>query len=50
MADPAEYCRFRTNTQFGDYVLQLEFQTAADGNSGVFFAFGRRQRSSRDRV
>jgi hypothetical protein len=26
----------RTNTQFADYVLKLEFQTAADGNSGIF--------------
>ncbi len=26
----------RTNTQFADFVLKLEFQTAADGNSGVF--------------
>jgi hypothetical protein len=26
----------RTNTQFGDYILKLEFQTASDGNSGVF--------------
>ena len=50
VADAGEYGWLRTNTQFGDYVLKLEFQTAADGNSGVFFAFGRRQRSSRGRV
>ncbi len=36
VADAGEYGWLRTNTQFGDYVLKLEFQTAADGNSGVF--------------
>ena len=25
-----------TNAQFGDYLLKLEYRTAADGNSGVF--------------
>ncbi|MFN0104031.1 MAG: DUF1080 domain-containing protein [Bryobacteraceae bacterium] len=34
--DGGEYGWLRTNTQFADYVLKLEFQTAADGNSGVF--------------
>lgn len=36
VADSGEYGWLRTNAQFGDYLLKLEFQTAADGNSGVF--------------
>ncbi|MBL8237982.1 MAG: DUF1080 domain-containing protein [Bryobacterales bacterium] len=35
-SDGAESGWLRTTTQFADYVLKLEFQTAADGNSGVF--------------
>jgi hypothetical protein len=36
VADSGGYGWLRTNTQFGDYSLKVEFQTAADGNSGVF--------------
>lgn len=35
-SDGGQYGWLRTNTQFADYVLKLEFQTASDGNSGVF--------------
>jgi hypothetical protein len=34
--DGGENGWLRTNTQFADYVLKLEFQTAPDGNSGIF--------------
>lgn len=36
VAETGEYGWLRSNSQFGDYVLKVEFQTAADGNSGVF--------------
>jgi len=34
--DGGDYGWLRTNTQFKDFILKLEFKTAADGNSGVF--------------
>jgi hypothetical protein len=36
LADAGGYGWLRTNTQFADYSLKVDFQTAADGNSGVF--------------
>lgn len=36
VSDGGEYGWLRTNSQFADYRLKLEFQTEADGNSGVF--------------
>lgn len=36
IADTGGYGWLRTNTQFADYSLKVEFQTAADGNSGIF--------------
>jgi hypothetical protein len=36
VSDGGEYGWLRTNTQFSDFILKLEFQTAPDGNSGVF--------------
>ena|GEM_PF-6959459 len=42
-ADAGEYGRVRTNTQCGDYVLKLEFQTPVDGNSGMFLRSAKSQ-------
>lgn len=36
IADAGGYGWLRTNTQFADYSLKVDFQTAADGNSGIF--------------
>lgn len=36
VADAGGYGWLRTNTQFADYSLKVDFQTAADGNSGIF--------------
>ena len=36
VADSGGYGWLRTNTQFADYSLKVDFQTAADGNSGIF--------------
>jgi hypothetical protein len=40
-SDGTEAGWLRTNTQFGDFILKLEFRTAADGNSGVFLRSGK---------
>ncbi len=36
VADSGGYGWLRTNTQVTDYSLRVDFQTAADGNSGIF--------------
>ena len=41
LADSGAYGWLRSNSAFADYVLKLEFRTAADGNSGVFLRSAR---------
>lgn len=36
IADAGQYGWLRTNALFGDYVMKVDFKTAADGNSGIF--------------
>jgi hypothetical protein len=36
LADSGESGYLRSNAVFADYILKLEFRTAADGNSGIF--------------
>lgn len=36
IADSGQYGWIRTDSQFGDYILKVDFKTTADGNSGIF--------------